>query len=126
MPIDRSRWKEELKARLTPARCGLDIQAGWRDLVCGLVDHIDAIGVPYKIFEIKERYGGLHLHLETDVPSKEVEDLVSEAEDRSWHICEQCGGIGSETVSGEWMRTLCNSCFKVWDEESWRGRLASS
>jgi hypothetical protein len=120
--IDRNNWREEIESRLIPEmrEWGLTIWDGWRDLVCDLVDRIEAEGAKCILFQVKEKYAGLRFYL-ADTPESPVADWIEEAQKRSYSICERCGAPGSEVNSGGWIKTLCWACFKVWDEGCWSG-----
>lgn len=123
--INRDNWRDEIRARLIPEmrEYGLEVWDGWKDLICDLVDHIEgSTGEKLILFQVKEKFGGLRFYIDSNSTGL-VKEFVQSAEDRSWHICEKCGAPGSETVSGGWMKTLCQSCFRVWSEESWQVRM---
>ena len=54
--------------------------------------------------------------------SEKISDLISEAECKSYTICETCGEPG-ETRDGGWVNTSCDSCDKKFSEgkRSWTG-----
>ncbi len=41
------------------------------------------------------------------------ENLLEELEEKSIHICEHCGELGSEVVIGNRISTLCLECEKI-------------
>lgn len=120
--IDRTKWREEVRSRLIPETraWGLEAWDGWRDLICDLIDRIEGAGVRCQLFEVKEKFGGLCFYMADDVDDP-IAQWIEETENKSFSICEKCGNSGTETVSGGWAKTLCQPCFKRWDEESWRG-----
>ena len=42
---------------------------------------------------------------------EQLDDIIREAEDKSYSTCEQCGADG-ETRSDGWIRTLCDRCYE--------------
>jgi len=49
---------------------------------------------------------------------EKIDDLISEAESKSYTICETCGKPG-ETRGGGWVRTSCDSCDGKSSEREW-------
>lgn len=116
--IDRSRWREEIETRLVPEmrEWGLEIWDGWKDLVCDLIDRIEAEGTPCVLFQVKEKFGGLRFYM-ADHSSAPIHTWISEAGERSFSICEKCGKQGSMRSNKGWYKTLCMPCFRVWEDE---------
>ena len=83
---------------------------GWASLVQPLIDQCNKEGV--KIIQVKEKFGGLRFY--TDRGSPELEKAISDAENRSFDICEDCGSEQSVTVAPRtgryWTKTLCAAC----------------
>lgn len=111
--IDRACWREALTSRFSacPVWPEPEILDGWRDLVCDLVDALDATGVRYKIDQIKQKWGALRVYVDHqhDHPRlTEFRVLIREAEILSATVCEFCG------KPGEWKKgnTLCTPCFE--------------
>jgi len=121
--IDRTRWKEEIRSTLATAY-GLDIRDGWKDLVCDLVDRIEASGLRWQLSRVAEHFGGLSFRTVID-PDDVTQAIIDHAEDRSWYICEKCGAPGSWDLSRGWAKVLCPPCYRLWDEESWQPRIGN-
>jgi len=90
--------------------------AGWDDLLLNLDRALSAIDPDYVICQAKEKFGGLRFYTEHS-PAFEQEgplfrELVRNAENQSFHICEQCGATGAKARAGGWIKTLCDTCFK--------------
>lgn len=95
---------------------------GWLPMVRDLLELMKIegrkYGVAYHVVQIKEKFGGLRYYYDSCYddalpPSEEVEfsrervsAAVSEAENRSVHICEACGEPGELNTTG-WWTTLC-------------------
>jgi RNA polymerase-binding transcription factor DksA len=57
--------------------------------------------------QVKEKFGGLRYYVQ-NAPD-EIDDMISEAENASYTICETCGKPG-EPRKGGWLKTLCDDC----------------
>ncbi len=66
-----------------------------------------------KASQVKEKYGGLRFYMTCG--TDEIFDLIEEAEALSYKTCEECGEPGEERNTG-WIRTLCDTCHKNYDE----------
>lgn len=54
--------------------------------------------------QVKEKYGTLRFYM--DFETKEMSDLISEAENLSGKVCDVCGGPGKRRGDG-WVSTRC-------------------
>ena len=90
---------------------GFDCGSGWYQLIDNLCAKITALDPDLEATQIKEKYGGLRVYVGGVklAVEKEVYKLISEAEDQSYKICEQCGAPGKPNESG-WISTLCPKC----------------
>jgi hypothetical protein len=66
-----------------------------------------------KASQIKEKFGGLRFYMTCG--TDEIFDLVEEAEELSYKICEECGKPGKERDGG-WIHTHCDDCHENWDK----------
>ena len=66
-----------------------------------------------KASQVKEKYGGLRFYMTCG--TDEIFDLIEKAEALSYKTCEECGEPGEERNTG-WIRTLCDTCHKNYDE----------
>ena len=57
------------------------------------------------ISDIKEKYGGLRIHIYGG--SEEVDSYITFAESMSSRVCEVCGSPGTSREGG-WIKTLCD------------------
>lgn len=143
MPIDRTRWREELSKRYSanPACRCICVDDGWKDIICDLYDELEKLGIKYEIAQIKEKLGGLRFYvdiegertpLRVDMQSpqgvtsgytqdlsekrKKFQALINEAEKKSRAVCEMCGAPG--TLCGtSYVRTLCEKCEVLWQAD---------
>jgi len=130
--INREQWREDLRKRLEPeqqARPGggshwISVGEGWKELICNLVDRLDALGLPYNVLQVKEKFGTLRFYAHCEQESQEFDRMVSRAERISRKICEDCGRKGM--LRGDsWIRTLCVDCDRKFkDLRSGGKRLA--
>ena len=60
--------------------------------------------------QCKEKFGGLRFYI--DGATEEMHDLISEAEDLSFHICEFCGAKGKRENLKGWITTVCEEHAK--------------
>lgn len=81
----------------------ISVAEGWLDLVYDLHEMLVYISPDYKIYQIKQKFGGLRFYAEyspkydevnVDLMRRIFETLVSFAEQRSRNICETCGNLG--------------------------------
>jgi len=92
------------------------VDEGWIGLVNELFDELVKTGVPFRIVQIKEKFGGLRFYYEDDRmldPEKawEIDRLVNLYEQKSQDICERCGNPGSLRTINRWLVTLCDDCL---------------
>lgn len=82
---------------------------GWHPLIDRTLAKIKELEPDFTIFQIKEKFGGLRIygHPITD----EIDNIISDAEDESYHTCEVCGAPGKVRETG-WIKTLCDEHAK--------------
>ena|SRR5574343_828261 len=81
----------------------LCVGQGWHSLVKPLIDYCLAHNIP--IHQIKEKFGGLRFY--TGAAPDELLDMISEAEKKSYTLCETCGKPGTLKKERGWLRTAC-------------------
>lgn len=64
--------------------------------------------------QVKEKFGELRFYMSSG--SKEIYDLIAEAEKISCTICEDCGNSGELCVDHGWYRTLCPECVDKYNK----------
>ena len=83
---------------------------GWYNIIYKLSEGIVALDKKVEATQVKEKFGGLRFYVS---PTKaEVFDLINEAEEQSYKICEECGEKGKLREELPWMLTLCNKHYK--------------
>lgn len=92
---------------------------GWKPLIDGLsrrITKLDPDGT-LQAEQVKEKFGGLRFYYGGKVRTKEIAEkirhLVDEAEEKSFHLCEECGKKGKMRNDIGWYRTLCEHHYKV-------------
>ncbi len=90
--------------------CGFECGDGWFDLLWELSEKIvplldDRDEMPNYCLQVKEKYGRLCFYM--NFSTEKIDDILEEFEDKSSHICEECGKEG-KTRGGRWVRTVCD------------------
>lgn len=103
---------------------GFETGDGWFQLIYDLSAKLERLIVSWKkghaddpTFErnwprasqVKEKYGTLRFYMSWG--TDEMYDLIDHAEERSSHICEECGKPGECNEEG-WIRCRCEDCRK--------------
>jgi hypothetical protein len=69
---------------------------------------IEETGCSCRCSDVKEKYGTLRFHMDTE--TDEMSKLIAKAEAKSSETCEHCGGKG--LLRGlRWVTTLCDKCY---------------
>jgi len=98
----------------------ISIPLGWIPLVLEYDRRLNEIDSGYIIDQVKEKFGGLcyyaHPSAGYDVAEDRSRDpfweTVSDLEEHSLSICEDCGEPG-ELRGGAWTICLCSECLSV-------------
>ena len=85
---------------------------GWASLIDEIFDKLDSMEHPPAVIQVKEKYAGLRVYL--DVYVEEVEQVIIEAEKKSFEMCETCGKPGKIRGS-RWYYTSCDEHAKNGD-----------
>lgn len=91
---------------------GLECSKGWYDIIDKLCEQLQKYK-EVEIAQLKEKFGGLTIYLD-NVPQenrKEVYDLISDTERKSYSICEYCGNPAT-LRRGNWLKTICDACHE--------------
>ena len=122
-------WKDELVEKypkmLQQVAGQIDVGDGWRDLLDSMCDNIErqeavnkALGkdrVLVEFVQIKEKFGGLRAYFvggydDDGGYDKAIKSIVDDAENKSFHVCEECGTTESVATKGSWIVSLCVPC----------------
>ncbi len=80
-----------------------DCPPGWYKIVEPLLDHCESEN--YKVFQIKEKFGGLRFYTNQNDPK--LDELLRQAENKAEETCQVCGEPGSSKGSKGWITVLC-------------------
>lgn len=89
---------------------------GWYPLLDPIYDFVSWYNSIHsehiEFLQIKEKFGGLRVY--TNFSVKELDELIEEAEDKSYCTCELCGSTENVTTKPNrphgWILTLCDKC----------------
>ena len=114
-----------LKSRIPKGwGCWISCDTGWYALLDDLDQKISYLAPEYELHQVKEKYGTLRYYIggpvKDRITAEIIADLVSQAEDLSARICENCGSGTSrirskydwtvKTRDNGWIKTLCDTC----------------
>jgi hypothetical protein len=94
----------------------LDCGDGWFDIIYKMCLELEEIikispdDKDFRFLQIKEKFAGLRAYY-TGYVNPKIDDIVCDAEDESYKICEICGREGKERVAGMWVMTRCDFCW---------------
>lgn len=86
------------------------VPSGWRNLVDLLIKDLFVLNWNGKLFQIKEKFGGLRFYTGS-VTDAQMQRIVN-AENESFKTCQDCGNTASARHKGTWIITLCEICDK--------------
>ena len=119
-------FRDHSKSMRKTCMCwGFECGNGWFNLINKLCSDLTLLMDKYKIKiiadQVKEKFGGLrfYIHIDGDTHQSvynKVDELIKEAEEKSFKICEICGEKGKQRGK-QWVRTLCDKCNKPKIEE---------
>lgn len=99
---------------------GFECGDGWFDLIFNLSKAIEAEAEKSglarsselwpKALQVKEKFGTLRFYVVNG--SNAIYSLISQAEAKSAHICEDCG-LPGVTREGGWVHTTCGTCEEL-------------
>ena len=92
---------------------GDEVGEGWNTIVLECHRQLKHLDSEYKIFQIKEKFGGLRYYFESTFTDNEITYeimcyAVEEAEARCARTCEVCGADGILRINNGWYKTLCD------------------
>jgi len=96
-----------------PIVFGFECGVGWFDLLKETFQKLEAYVQENKITgcyvaQVKEKFGGLRIYLSISNP--EINNILDDATQKSYTICEICGKSGKLQNQVGWSKTLCVSC----------------
>lgn len=95
-----------------PISMGIQCGEGWIPIIKDLCEDLDEMEAEFKFVQIKEKFGGLRAYTEgvSGDDAQEALELIHEAEENSYNVCEKCGDEGEISRNGGWIRTRCDEC----------------
>lgn len=81
-------------------------------------ENVDKFDQHARASQVKEKFGTLRFYMD-GYTTKEMNELIREAELKSEETCEDCGAVGIVFSDG-WIRTLCLDCEKKRQEKKER------
>jgi len=102
---------------------GFEVGHGWHALIHDLCVKLDflcrKLGATVVADQVKEKFGGLRFYYHTglvgEVSEEDgklidgiIQDVISDAENRSDYTCEECGENGDKLTICGWVSTLCS------------------
>lgn len=107
---------------------GIECGKGWKHLYQPIIDYVAEYNKDkdederIRIMQIKEKFGELRIYLSHY--TEELDEMISEAEDKSYNTCETCGKyIEGPIEEHHWIYPLCRECYDKWKtkrEEAFR------
>ena len=82
------------------------VDFGWNTLVKELIAELFSLGWDGKLYQIKEKFGGLRFYI--GAGSDAIHDAIQAAEDYSYKLCEVTGNAGELRQDLGWWRVLCD------------------
>ena len=83
---------------------------GWYSIIKELIEDLIELGWDKKIYQVKEKFGGLRFYITNN--SDEINDRILKAELLSYKTCEVTGKRGELRNDLDWVRTLCEEEYK--------------
>lgn len=81
------------------------VSNGWLGLIKELIEKSIELGWDKQICQVKEKFGGLRFYINSAPP--EVHDVITEYENLSYEVCEECGNPGKTADINGWWSTRC-------------------
>jgi len=105
------------KGPLMPMVFGFEHGDGWFNLLDKLMGDIISYHnqLPedkkwkLSLLQVKEKYGGLRFYLAG--ADDYIWDLINNAEEESYNVCEICGSKENIGHTQVWIKTVCKPCF---------------
>jgi len=95
---------------------GFDIGEGWFKLIDRLSQRITKLDPTGQIqaVQVKEKFGGLRFYINGAPPeiAAKLRTLINTAEEKSFHLCQECGKKGKLRDDAGWYITLCERHLK--------------
>ena len=90
------------------------VESGWYPLIKDLIEDLIKLGWDKQICQVKEKFGGLRWYINSG--SDEIYNRITDAERKSYTICEKTGKPGELRTDIGWYRTLCDEEYEKINE----------
>ncbi len=87
-----------------------DVNNGWFELIKELIEDLITLGWDKQTCQVKEKFGGLRFYINGG--TDEIFNRITEAERKSYEICEETGKPGKLRTDIGWHRTLCDEEYE--------------
>lgn len=87
-----------------------DCPDGWLPIADRLFARLVEAGWDRRLGQIKEKFGGLRVYL--DSHDDRWSEAIREAEAESFKTCQTCGEPGRRRGVGGWLMTSCEACWR--------------
>jgi len=111
-------FNEDIARRVQAGLCkDAYVAKGWRPMVIELNEKLRAIDPSYRIDQIKEKFGGLRYYVAfcddcSLDDAKKMNDLIEQAEENSYEVCQTCGAAGRMRVTKGYLHAECDACLE--------------
>lgn len=105
----KKRFKKIFNKRSTVK---IKCEDGWFDLLYELCEDIELAGVPKDFFVVSIKEKLAQLVFRTFNSSEKIDELITEAEQRSTTICEVCGVKAKLRTLASYYYALCNKHYQ--------------
>jgi hypothetical protein len=78
---------------------------GWLGIIKSLIEDLIKLGWNGEITQVKSKFGGLRFYINQGSP--ELRNRISQAEEKSFLVCSECGDSGEQIKITGWIHTLC-------------------
>ena len=91
-----------------------NVGEGWHPILRELEADLNQMDPDFTLQQVKEKFGGLRYYAQTSqgvdgAVHREFHDRIRVAEEKSEHVCEQCGQPGENHAIHGWYKTLCET-----------------
>ena len=98
----------------------ISCQEGWYKILGELDDKLSYLDPDYQINQVKEKFGTLRFYFETTKDSlirDIMHDCIDAATYASTYTCEYCGSHLGKLQESSWLKTACDTCWSIKQEE---------
>jgi len=103
--------EKKLRTRFKFFTVSPEVEDGWFDLLWNLCFELESWCFEGETTQVKEKFGGLRFYV-TSAADREYR-IIHAYEEKSYTICEFCGGKGKPREKLAWRLTLCFKCYII-------------